>query len=49
MLLLINFRTEVAEFILLHGPPMLVDKTTFGLVLCNHANFYLLIGQLSEY
>ena len=24
----------------LHGPPMLVDKTNFGLVLYNHANFY---------
>ena len=26
----------------LHGPPMLVDKTNFnfGLVICNHANFY---------
>ena len=25
---------------LLHGPPMLVDKTKFDLVLYNHANFY---------
>ena len=25
---------------LLHGLPMLVDKTNFGLVLYNHANFY---------
>ena len=25
---------------LLHGPPRLVDKTNYGLVLCNHANFY---------
>ena len=25
---------------LLHGPPMLVDKTKFGLVLYNHANHY---------
>ena len=24
----------------LHGPPMLVDKTNFGLVLYKHANFY---------
>ena len=24
----------------LHGLPMLVDKTNFGLVLYNHANFY---------
>ena len=24
----------------LHGPPMLVDKTNFGLVLYNHSNFY---------
>ena len=24
----------------MHGPPMLVDKTNFGLVLYNHANFY---------
>ena len=26
--------------LILHGPPMSVDKTDFGLVLCNHANFY---------
>ena len=25
---------------LLHGPPMLVEKTNFGLVLYNYANFY---------
>ena len=25
---------------ILHGPPMLVDKTNFGLVFYNHANFY---------
>ena len=25
---------------LLHGPPILVDKTNFGLVIYNHANFY---------
>ena len=25
---------------LLHGPPMSVDKTDFGLVLYNHINFY---------
>ena len=32
----------------LHGPPMLVVKTNFGLVLYNHANFYLfVIGQLT--
>ena len=24
----------------LHGPPMLADKTNFGLVFYNHANFY---------
>ena len=24
----------------LHGPSMLVDKTNFGLVLYNYANFY---------
>ena len=24
----------------LHGPPMLVDKTNFGSVLYNQANFY---------
>ena len=24
----------------LHGPPKLVDKTNFGLVIYNHANFY---------
>ena len=39
----------------LHGPPLLVDKTNFGLVLYNHANFFiglrnhLVIGQLKEY
>ena len=26
--------------VLLHGPPLLVDKTNFGLFLYNHANFY---------
>ena len=26
--------------ITLHGAPMLADKTNFGLVLYNHANFY---------
>ena len=26
--------------IVLHGPPILVDKTNFGLVLYSHANFY---------
>ena len=25
---------------ILHGPPMLVDKTNFGLVIYNHANIY---------
>ena len=30
----------VQHFFILHGPPMLVDKTNFGLVLSNHANFY---------
>ena len=39
---------------ILHGLPMLVHKTSFGLVLCNHANFiglrkHLVIGQLNEY
>ena len=24
----------------LHGPPILVDKTNFGLVTYNHSNFY---------
>ena len=24
----------------LHGPPIMVDKTNFGLVFYNHANFY---------
>ena len=38
----------------LHGPPMLVHKTNFGLEIYNHANFYqfekhLVIGQLNEY
>ena len=28
--------------LLLHGPPMLLDKTNFDLVLYNHANFYQL-------
>ena len=28
----------------LHGPPMLVDKTYFGLVICNHANFCRLLS-----
>ena len=34
---------------------MLVDKTNFGSVLCNHTNFYrfeetyVVIGQLNEY
>ena len=27
-------------FLLLHGPPMLVDKTNFCLLLYNHTNFY---------
>ena len=26
--------------LLLHGPPMLVDKTNYGLVIYNHDNFY---------
>ena len=40
---------------LLHGPPMMADKTNFGLVLYNHANFYrfeetsIVIGKLNEY
>ena len=38
----------------LHGPPMLVDKTNFGLVIYNYFNFIglrnnLVIGQLNEY
>ena len=33
---------------LLHGPPMLADKTNFGLVLYNHANFYR-FEELSGY
>ena len=35
-------------FYKLHGPPMLVDKTNFGLVFHNHANFYL-IEKTSSY
>ena len=43
-----------ARFHKLQGPPMLVGKTNFGLVLYNHTNFYrfeehLVIGQLNEY
>ena len=38
---------------LLHGPPVLLVETNFGLVLYNHANFiglrnHLVIGQLNE-
>ena len=33
---------------LLHGPPVLVDKTNFGLVLYNRANFYR-SGESSSY
>ena len=29
-----------SSYLLLHGPPMSVDKTNFGLVLYNHAKFY---------
>ena len=32
----------------LHGPSMLVDKTNYGLVLYNHANFYG-FDELSSY
>ena len=32
----------------LHGPPMLVDKTNFGSVLYNHANFYR-FEEISSY
>ena len=32
----------------LHGPPMLVDKTNFGLVIYNNANFYR-FEELSSY
>ena len=30
----------VFKSVTLHGPPMLVDTTNFGLVFYNHANFY---------
>ena len=38
----------------LHGPPMLVDKTKFGLVIYNYFKFIglrnnLVIGQFNEY
>ena len=35
----------------LHGSPMLVDKTKFGMVLCNQFGLrnHLVIGQLREY
>ena len=31
---------QVFQQTILHGLPMLVDKTNFGLVLYNHSNFY---------
>ena len=31
---------QIDNDLTLHGPPMLVDKTNFDLVLYNHANFY---------
>ena len=44
---------DIILICLLHGPPMLVDKTNFGLVLYIHTNFYRFeetsIGQLNEY
>ena len=45
---------EASKLLILHGPPMLVDKTNFGLVLYNHLTFiglrrHLVIGQLNEY
>ena len=33
-------RNTLFGLVELHGSPMLVDKTNFGLVLYNHANFY---------
>ena len=33
----------------LHGPPMSVDKTDFGLVLYNHANFYRFVETSSNW
>ena len=35
-----NVRSGGHNSDILHGPPMLVDKTNFGLVLYNHASFY---------
>ena len=29
----------ISEKLLLHGPPMMADKTNFGLVLYDYANF----------
>ena len=42
------------SLVLLHGPPMLVDKPNFGLVLYTHTTFiglrkHLVISQLNEY
>ena len=31
---------DKTNFVFLHGPPMLVDKTKFDLMLYNHTNFY---------
>ena len=46
-----HFRTKSYK---LHGPPMSVDQTDFGLVLYNHANLYrfeehLVTGRLNKY
>ena len=38
--LYIKVKFKRKKKILLQGPQMLVDKTNFGLVLYNHANFY---------
>ena len=43
MLKIVKFFTHIilsSHKAKLHGPPMLVDKTNFGLVFYNHANFY---------
>ena len=36
---LLSYCTKLLK-LLLHGPPMLVDETSFGLVLYKHTNFY---------
>ena len=35
-----TFKFVYLSILILHGPPMLVDKTSFGLVLYNPTNFY---------